>query len=133
MGLVDHFKVDGKYEFMLTYPSLSNSLYNRWTQTSSPNASTVTGFTAITTAWNNHNAGIRKHGSACVYNCDTGSTWFAPIGQKSAWDSTKFIPAADGTSQTETELWVRIDTLPNLTKTSMLDKEYLQAFKIYEI
>ena len=50
----------GTYEFMLTYPSLSTSLYNRWTQTSSPNAGTVTGFTPITTAWSGHNAGIRK-------------------------------------------------------------------------
>ena len=58
---VDKFKTSsGVYEFMLTYPSLSDTLYNRWTQTSSPNAGTVTGFTPITTAWSGHNAGIRK-------------------------------------------------------------------------
>lgn len=126
-------KADGIYEFMLTYPRLSATAFNRWTQASSPNASTITGLRKITTAWDGHNGGIRKHGSACLYNCDTGSTWFAPIGQYSQWTDGKYIPAADGSSQTETELWVRIDNLPKLNKISMLDKEYLQALNIYEL
>lgn len=134
MGLVDQFKTsDGVYEFMLTYPSLSTFLYNRWTQTSSPNSGTVTGFTPITTAWSGHNGGIRKNGSSCVYNCDTGSTWFAPIGQKSAWDSTRFIPAADGSSQTETELWVRIDTLPSVTKFNIMKEHFVSSSLFQEI
>ena len=117
MGIVDLFKdASGKYEFMLTYPRLSSTLYNRWTQTSSPNATAVTGFTAITTAWSAHNAGIRKHGSSAVYDCDSGTTWYAPIGQMASFDSTKYIPAADGSSQTSTELWVRTDTLPRETQ-----------------
>jgi hypothetical protein len=63
-------------------------LYNRWIQTSSPNSNTVTGFKPITTAWTAHNSGIRKHGTACVYNCDSGGTWYAPIGQLSTWTDT---------------------------------------------
>lgn len=89
----------------------SIELYNRWIQTSSPNASSVTGFKPITTAWAAHNSGIRKNGSASVYNCDSGDTWYAPIGQLTAWSDTQYIPAADGSSQTETELWVRTDRL----------------------
>lgn len=118
MGIVDLFKTSkGVYEFMLTYPSLSSTLYNRWSQTSSPNATAVTGFTAITTAWSTHNAGIRwaTNGNA-IYNCDTGSTWFT-----STWTSTQFIPAADGTSQTSTELWVRIDNLSRQTLLRIYD------------
>lgn len=133
MGVVDHFKQNNNtYEFMLTYPRLSTN-YNRWSQTSSPNSDTVTGLNKIVTAsgWS-HYGGIRKNGSACVYNCDTGSTWYAPIGQKQTWTDTQYIPAADGSSQTETELWVRIDNLPNLDKISMLNNEHLQAFNIYE-
>ena len=115
MKLVDIFKSsDNYYEFMLTYPSLSSTLYNRWKQTSSANASTVTGLTKITTAWDNHNYGIRKHGGNAVYDCDTGGTWFAPIGQKSTWTSTQYIPAADGSSQTSTELWARFDNVKNI-------------------
>jgi hypothetical protein len=81
MEIVDEFKNnDGIYEFMLTYPSLSNTDYNRWTQTSSPNAGTVTGYTPVKIAWTAHSAGIRKHGGSSYYNCDSGSTWYAPIG-----------------------------------------------------
>lgn len=134
MGLVEHFVgLSGKYEFMLTYPTLSKTLYNRWSQTSSPNASTVTGFTAITTAWSAHNAGIRKHGSACVYNCDSGSTWYAPIGQTATWTTTQYIPAADGSSQTETELWVRIDNLPDINRISMFNNKDIQMNGLHEI
>ena len=99
----------GTYEFMLTYPNLSKSLYNRWTQTSSPNDSTVIDYSPITIAWPDHSGGIRRHGIS-YYNCDTGSTWYAALGQYSQWTDGKYIPAADGSSQTETELWVRIDT-----------------------
>ena len=55
-------------------------LYNRWIQTSSPNSGSVSGFKPITTTWTAHNYGLRKHGSSCVYNCDSGDTWYAPIG-----------------------------------------------------
>ena len=109
----------GKFEFMLTYPKLSETLYNRWTQSSSPNESAVVNFTPITTAWSAHNAGIRKKGGSSIYNCDSGTTWYAPIGQTETWTSTQYIPAADGTSQTETELWVRIDKLSSQQNISL--------------
>lgn len=117
MGMVDTFKSsDGYYEFMLTYPSLSTTLYNRWKQASSPNESTVTDFIKITMAWTNHCAGIRKHGSAAIYDCDTGGTWYAPICQLAAWNSSTslYIPAADGSNQTQCELWVRYDNIPSI-------------------
>lgn len=120
MEIVDQFKTAaGVYEFMLTYPSLSSTLYNRWTQTSSPNASSVTGFTAITTAWSAHNYGLRKHETLAIYDCDSGDTWFTPIGQLTAWDSAKSIPAADGSNQTSTELWVRVDNIPTFKQVSI--------------
>ena len=120
----------GCYEFMLTYPQISSTGYNRWQQSSSPNASAAVGFKAISTSWSGHNAGIRKHGSACIYNCDSGGTWFAPIGQTSAWDSTKAIPAANGNSTTETELWVRI--YPEDKNEAKIYYNSLWANKIYE-
>lgn len=136
MGLVDHFKVNGKYEFMLTYPSLSDTLYNRWTQTSSPNTAygSATGLTKVTTAWSNYSGAITYSNSSgsARYSMNEAGNWWAPIGQKAVFSGTG-IPAANGSTQTETELWVRIDTLPDLTKISMLDKEYLQALNIYEI
>lgn len=102
-------------------PTDSIPLYNRWIQTSSPNASTVTGYKAINTAWTSHNAGIRKHGTSAVYDCDTDGTWYAPIGQTATWTSTQYIPAADGTSQTETELWVRTDRFADEDQLNIYD------------
>ena len=136
MGIVDSFKTSsGIYEFMLTYPNLSSG-YNRWTQTSSPNSSTVTGFTPITTAWSAHNGGIRQQGGSSLYNCDTGSTWYAAIGQYGAWTSTQAIPAADGSAQTITELWVRIDNIDlstSLNSFSILNKVYINTQRLEEI
>jgi hypothetical protein len=111
-----------KYEFMLTYPRLSSPSisYNRWEQTSSPNNSSVTGYAPIWLSWPATSAGIRKHGTSCVYNCDTGDTWYAPIGQYSGWTSNSAtgIPVANrsSTPQLETELWVRVDKASEATK-----------------
>lgn len=83
-----------------------------------------------TQAWTAHNAGLRKHGTNCIYNCDTGETWYAPIGQlgHGNWNGAgSMIPAANNANTSQTELWVRIDNLPKLTKLSMLD-EAIQAF-----
>lgn len=127
---------EGVYEFMLTHPRISSSSYNRWIQSSSPNESSVAGFKSITQAWSQANAGIRKNGSSCIYNCDSGSTWYAPIGQTTGWTNsgkTNQIPAANETPTTEIELWVRIDTLSELNKISLMNKKYIQAFKINEI
>lgn len=92
-------------------------LYNRWVQTSSPNATSVSGFYPVSTSWSAHNAGIRKHGSACIYNCDSGDTWYAPVGQLVVWEGG--IPAADGSMQKETELWARIDKFSDATQTQI--------------
>lgn len=112
----------GKYEFMLTYPKISGTLYNRWKQTSSANDTTVTGYEPIEIAWTAHSAGIRKMASSSVWNCDTGSTWYAALGQTAGWtsgDLTNQIPAANSNPTTETELWVRIDNVANAEKTKI--------------
>jgi hypothetical protein len=137
MGLVDHFKTAaGVYEFMLTYPKLSATAYNRWQQTNSPNvaANAGTGHVKITTAWTMYSAPITKSasGGSATYSMNDTSNWWAPIGQKTLFSSTG-IPAADGSTQLETELWVRIDNLPSITKLSLLDNKHIQATEIYEI
>ena len=126
----------GTYEFMLTYPQISSTLYNRWTQNSSPNASAVIGFNPITTAWATHNSGIRKHGSSSVYNCDSDSTWYAAIGQTTGWTSgslTNQIPAANHNPTTETELWVRIDNLNNNDDFKIFNGKFIKLKNIIEI
>lgn len=112
----------GKYEFMLTYPKISGTLYNRWRQTSSANDATVTGYEPIEIAWTAHSAGIRKMASSSVWNCDSGDTWYAALGQTAGWSSgglTNQIPAANSNPTTETELWVRIDNVANAEQTKI--------------
>lgn len=124
----------GWYEFMLTYPRLSSTLHNRWKQTSSPNATTATDYTPITTAWSTHAGGIRKSSTTdSIYNCDNAgtTTWFAPIGQIKAWSDG--IPGADGTAQKETELWIRVDTLPQWANLSLFNNKYMSTTYIQEI
>ena len=86
-------------------------LYNRWIQTSSPNisANAGTGFKALTTSWTNYFTPITKSASSssAVYSMNTANNWWAPIGQKVTFSGG--IPAADGSTQYETELWVRTD------------------------
>lgn len=137
MQYVDKFvDKDGYYEFMLTYPRLSTTLYNRWKQTNSPNvaANAGTGYEAITTAWSTHANPLTKCASSgsAVYCTNTKNNWWSPIGQLVLYNDTG-IPAANGSAETEVELWVRIDNLPKLTKTSFVDDKYLQAANIYEI
>ena len=64
-----------------------------------------------------------------MYNCDSGGTWYAPIGQINIWEGG--IPAADGTKQTSTELWVRTDRLSETNQFkiyngSMTAKDYIE-------
>lgn len=136
MGLVDHFKTpEGVYEFMLTYPSKSATAYNRWSQTSSPNAAygAHTGLNIIHTDYTSHKNAITKSSSSgsATYSMNASGNWWAPIGQKADYSSG--IPAANGETLMSTELWVRINNLNNITKISMLDDKYLQAFEIKEI
>ena len=125
---------EGWYEFMLTYPRLSTTEYNRWKQTSSPEASASTGYTPITTAWSQQAGGLRRTNGTATYNCDKvgSSTWYSAIGQKATWTDTQYIPGANGQSQTETELWVRIDNLHTVNNCQMYDNTLI-ANDFYEL
>ena len=128
----------GWYEFMLTYPKLSTTAYNRWKQISSPNDpyGTAAGQVKITTSWSKHSGPLATvtgtYKTSSVYACNTAGNWWAPVGQLALYSSTG-IPAADGSTQTETELWVRIDTLPSEKRISMFDNKFIQALNIYEL
>lgn len=102
---------NGTGNFIAGTTKESLPLYNRWIQTSSPNvaANAGTGFKAINTSWTNYFTPITKSASSgsSVYSMNTTNNWWAPIGQKVTFSGG--IPAADGSTQYETELWVRTD------------------------
>lgn len=128
---------DGVFEFMLTYPDISAAGYNRWIQINSPNDpyGSATGFKKIKTTWSSHNNAITRvtssSKSSSFYAANSGGNWWSPIGQMALYDGDG-IPAANGGKAYQTELWVRIDTLPKLNKVSMLNNKYIQAFEIKE-
>lgn len=139
MKYVDKFKSkEGKYEFMLTYPLLSATGYNGWTQTGSPNVNygTNVGYVKGHTDFP-HDSYVgpltythSDHRASSMYSANKSANWWSPVGQKALYSNG--IPASNGATTYETELWVRIDNLPKLTKLSMLD-DAIQAFQIYEL
>lgn len=105
------FGNSGKGNLIAGTTKESLPLYNRWIQTSSPNSNpnTGTGFKAITTSFTNYFTPITKSASSesSLYSMNTTNNWWAPIGQKVTFGGG--IPAADDSTQYETELWVRTD------------------------
>ena len=127
------------YEFMLTYPSMGNGKYNRWRQKISPNSASVTstantGYVPVHTDFTNYAAPITKSGSSSssVYSCNLAGSWWAPVGQLTVYSSTG-IPAADGSTQTSCELWVRVDTLDMQENITKIFDKYVLANQIIEI
>ena len=129
MGIVDMFKqTNGTFEFMIMYPSLSATLYNRWSQTSSPNETSATSFTKITTGWKSNFGPIvrRENATLACYSCQNEGTtnWYNAIGQYTICTSPAVtIPSAAGREYvcTSVELWVRIDQLPETSICQIFD------------
>lgn len=127
---------DGYYEYMLTYPKISTTKYNRWKQTMNPFNVTSTianqtaaymGYSAIHLDWTTEwGYGLRLRGLGVTYmDCNAGrNVWYGAIGQMVRWtaDDTSAIPAVTSSSTTETELWARVDNLPNETKVQIYQK-----------
>lgn len=147
--LLDVLKAtDGKYEFMLTYPEKHPGQYNRWKQTNNPckeyvattsaGTGTAAGYTAVHIDWSASYWGglTRQNSNETTYtNCYlSGSVghgnWFYAIGAAAGHDGG--IPGPSSGVQ-ETELWVRIDTLPLNTKLSMMKERYVSASLLQEI
>ena len=110
-------------------------LCNRWIQTSwttDVNQGDNIPFKPISTTWTDHFGAIKPAQSAdTAYDCDVLGTgnWYTPIGQYNIWSGG--IPAADGSAQTKTELWVRTDRFSNedqlnIYNGSITAKDYIE-------
>lgn len=124
----------GPLEFMLTYPSLSPTLYNRWEQMISPNTvnrnnTTGIGYKAIHIDFTEYAGPLTFSGTrgSSMYSCNTSGNWWAPVGQLVGFSGG--IPAADGSTQQSTELWVRIDTLSQNVINKILKETVLSSDK----
>jgi hypothetical protein len=126
---------------MLTFPSYSATGMNRWKQTNNPcnefvtqtstGTGTAAGYEAIQIDWNtNYWGGLTRQNenatinNSCYLSGSVGhSNWFFAIGAKEAWNNA--VPGPNSAPVEETELWVRIDTLPKNVKTSLYNNQHL--------
>lgn len=108
----------GKYEFLLRYPSVSPSLYNRWRQTANPlttksdatQTAASMGYEAVTISWaNNWLYGLGLSSSTAAYlDAQAGSSsYYYAIGQSSLWNNG--FPGPEGAATDCVELYIRID------------------------
>lgn len=120
---------DGKYEFLLRYPNLSATQYNRWKQTNSPcdefittttaGTVTATGYTAVHIDWTGHYwGGLTRQNSDANTIADTylsGSVGhvncYYALGATSSWGIgiPAYLSGQDYTNWGSVELWVRIN------------------------
>lgn len=116
---------DGKYEFLLQYPEVSTTLYNRWKQSEMPQndiiaggdgSANATGYEAINISWSeNYWGGLAKaisNTSTYIDGSVGHGNWFYAIGSKGTY--LNGIPGPSSMSIVSTvELWVRIDDYLN--------------------
>lgn len=120
---------DGKYEFLLRYPNLSATQYNRWKQTNSPcdefittttaGDGTATGYTAVHIDWTGQYwGGLTRQNSDASTITNTylsGSvghgSWFYALGATSSWGIgiPAYLSGQNYANWGSVELWVRIN------------------------
>ena len=120
---------DGKYEFLLRYPNLSATQYNRWKQTNNPcdefittttaGDGTATGYTAVHIDWTGlYWGGLTRQNSDVNTITDTylsGSVghdnWFYALGATSSWGIgiPAYLSGQNYANWGSVELWVRIN------------------------
>lgn len=138
---------DGKYEFMLTYPEKHPGQYNRWKQTNNPCNENVAngdgtayaaGYAAIHIDWtSSYWGGLTRQNTSttaytpCYLSGSVGhSNWFYAIGATQKHDGG--IPGPSSGVQ-ETELWVRVDTLPKNSKFNIMKEQFVSGTLFQEI
>ncbi len=139
---------NSKYEFMLTYPIEFAGQYNRWKQTNAPqstwmgnSSSTIvaTGYEAIHIDWSDHywgglgrqNEGTQTITSTFIDGSIGHTNWFYAIGATSDWNGG--IPGPkNGIPVSETELWLRLDTIPENTRLKIIKERYTTSSLIQE-
>ncbi len=110
-----------KYEFLLEYPTLSKTKYNRWIQSANPTTTTIANGTGSETApgyeevhidWSgNYWGGLTKSTNQSTFiNGSVGhGNWFYAIGSYSKYNGG--IPGPVSSAVTSVELWAKIEDI----------------------
>ena len=116
----------GKFEFLLRYPTLSKTEYNRWRQTNAPqneyvtqgSNSKVAGYEAVSISWTGEGWGglERSQGGYALADGYTGhDNWWYALASYQVFQNG--VPGPDTkVNYRQQELWVRV---PNITGTTV--------------
>lgn len=144
---------DGKFEFLLEYPTDIPGKYNRWKQTDNPvkvtaNNTYASGYEAIHVDWPDNNWGgllrdTNSNSTLLKGSIVNTNNWFFAIGAIKAWGSSYNgvpgpYPGASGYSNPngivhDIHLYVRIDNLPNKNEIFRQYKRQTKTKEIIEI
>ena len=121
---IANYKNTNNFEFLLQYPGVSDTQYNRWTQTANPittNSGTAVGYTAVgTPSWTTGAfAGISKSYAPSKTFLDGSpldNTWYYAIGSYGAYYDGMPGPA---TIAGYVNLWSRIDNFTTTTSSNL--------------
>ena len=124
---------DNKFEFLLEYPDVSDTLYNRWKQTGNPTTTTIAsgdgsanapGYEAVHVDWTGNYWGglvLSNANTATFIDGSVGhGNWFYAIGAYTSWSGG--IPGPNSTPVSVSNLWVRIDGLTETNKKTTTGK-----------
>ena len=121
---IANYKNSTNWEFLLQYPNVSTTQYNRWTQTSNPITTTnsVTGYTAVHVDWTGNSwFGLALTSSntstSTLIDGSNGNSWWYAIGAYKAYNGG--IPGPSGNVTSTVNLWARIDNLTPATSTNL--------------
>ena len=129
LGNIANYKNSSNWEFLLQYPDVDSTKYNRWTQTDNPTTTTIAngdgsatagGYTAKHIDWTGNYWGgltLSTAGDAFINGSVGHSNWYYAIGAKTAWKGGIPGPANDPTSTVN--LWARIDNLTTTTSSNL--------------
>ena len=122
LGNIANYKNSSNWEFLLQYPNVSATQYNRWTQTSNPVTTTnsVTGYSAIHADWTGSSWGglaLSSTNTHTLIDGSTGSSWWYAIGAYKAYNGG--IPGPNNNIVSTVNLWARIDNLTNTSSTNL--------------
>jgi len=121
LGNIANYKNSSNWEFMLQYPDLSSTAYNRWTQTSNPVTTydSITGYSGVHIDWSSNYWGglaLTSSGVALLDGSPGTSSWFYGIGagEKFYNGVPSYSPATSNVN-----LWARIDNLTTTTSSNL--------------
>ena len=121
LGNMENYKNSDTWEYLLQYPDVSLTAYNRWSQTSNPvtTNNSITGYNPISISWTGNGWGGIALGTSYAFidGSPGNSNWWYAIGAKNGYQGG--IPGPNSIIASTVNLWSRIDNLTTTTSSDL--------------